>query len=232
MLPEDKIGRETIEGARKSVIDSVGRARQELDVLDSAREGLIRLSREVIRSSGRAITAIHKGDIEEALSYMEKCEEYTRKLLEEAKKHPQLLHTGLVNNAVSEYVEAKLFISLVLGGKLPSFEELETSVGVPLVPYLQGLGDLVGELKRLALEYVRGDKYDKAWLLLDLAESIYMELQSLDYPDALLPGVRRKADVARKIVDDLKSMLVDLSKREELARLLEENLRRSRESTI
>lgn len=215
-----RIDRSVVEEARSTVVRSVERARSVLDELDAAREELIRLSRDVIRLSGWAITAVHKGSLEEARDYLERCEEATRSLLERASKHPQLLYTGLVNNAVSEYVEAKLFVSLVLEGRLPGLDEL-SQIGVGVVPYLQGLGDLVGELKRLALELVRREDYDSAWLLLEIAEVVYLELQSLDYPDALLPGVRRKADVARRVVDDLKSLLVDLSKRSELARLLQ-----------
>ncbi|MCE4628230.1 MAG: haloacid dehalogenase [Desulfurococcales archaeon] len=212
-----------VESIKRVIQDSVDSARKVLDELDQAREQLIRLSRDVIRESGRAIVEVHKGDLDAAVDHMRKCEEATMNLLSLARRYPQLLYTGLVNNAVSEYVEAKLFLALVTEGRLPSYEEL-ASIGIPLVPYLQGLGDLVGELKRLALESVRKSDYETAWRLLGVAEAVYLELQTLDYPDALLPGVRRKADVARRIVDDLKAILVDLSKRDELARLLRLNL--------
>lgn len=212
-----------VEAVKRVIQESIDSARRVLDELDQAREQLIRLSRDVIRESGRAIVEVHKGDLEAAMNHMRLCEEATMNLLSLARKYPQLLYTGLVNNAVSEYVEAKLFLVLVTEGRLLSYEEL-SGMGIPLVPYLQGLGDLVGELKRLALESVRRSDYDTAWRLLGVAEALYLELQTLDYPDALLPGVRRKADVARRIVDDLKAILVDLSKRDELARLLRLNL--------
>jgi len=213
----------SVEEAKRAVQESVDEARRVLDELDSAREQLIRLSREVIRESGRAIVEIHKGDRGRAVEHMERCEAATRELLGLAARYPQLLYSGLVNNAVSEYVEAKLFLSVVLEGRLPGYREL-AGLGIPLVPYLQGLGDLVGELKRLSLELVREGLYEDAWRLLEVAEAVYLELQSLDYPDPLIPGVRRKADIARRVVDDLKAMLVDLSKRDELARLLRRSL--------
>jgi translin len=220
---EKSITVERISMAKEVVSQSVQQARGELDTLDSVREKLIRLSRDIIRSSGWAIVEVHKGNLPKAREYLTVCEGKTRELIELARKHPQLLYTGLVNNAVSEYVEAKLFVTLITEGRLPSLQEL-SETGIPLVPYLQGLGDLVGELKRLSLELVRQGRYDISWLLLDLAETIYLELQALDYPDAILPGIRRKADIARRIVDDLKGMLIDLSKREKLARLLQENI--------
>ena len=223
--PRVIIGRDVVEGARDSIVRSVGRARKILDELDSVREDLIKLSREVIRESGWAITEVHKGDLEAARIHMEKCEAAARALLDRARGYPQLYYTGLVNNAISEYVEAKLFLSLVSEGRLPDLEEL-AEIGVGIIPYLQGLGDLVGELKRLALELVRREDYETAWLVLEIAETVYLELQGLDYPDALVPGVRRKADIARRVVDDLKGMLVDLSKRSELASLLRRALER------
>ncbi|MCE4625564.1 MAG: haloacid dehalogenase [Desulfurococcales archaeon] len=212
-----------IDEARKAIAESVEEARRELDSLDAVREQLIKLSREVIRESGRSIVEIHKGNFDTAKGHLEVCEERALSMIRLASSKPQLLYTGLVNNALSEYVEAKLLYSLAAEGRLPPLREL-AGLGVPLVPYLQGLGDLVGELKRLSLELIREGDYEQAWRLLSIAEAVYLELQSLDYPDALIPGVRRKADVARKVVDDLKGLLIDLSKREELANLLRKAL--------
>ena len=102
---------------------------------------------------------------------------------------------------------------------MPTPEEL----GVGFIPYLQGLGDVVGELRRLALELVRVGRFSDAWMLLEAMEAIYLGLRGLDYPDALAPGIRHKADVARRLVDDTKSMLVDLESR----RRLEEAVKRA-----
>ena len=189
---------------------------------DRVREEAIRLSRDVIRYSGWAVTAVHKGDLGEASRHLEQAEAAARRLLEITRGYPELYYSGMVYNAVSEYVEARVFIDLILGRGLPGPEEL----GVQPVPYLQGLGDVVGELRRLALECVRRERFDLAWTLLDMMEAIYLELRGLDYPDALAPGVRRKADVARRLVDDTKALLVDMENR---YRLMEE-LRRAREA--
>ncbi len=187
---------------------------------DSVREEAIRLSREVIRRSGWAVTAVHKGDLREAEEHLAAAEEAARSLLEKTRPYPELYYSGLVYNAVSEYVEARVFMDLILGRGLPGPGEL----GVPPVPYLQGLGDVVGELRRLALESVRHGLFETAWRLLGMMEAIYLELRGLDYPDALAPGVRRKADAARRLVDDTKAMLVDIENRYKLM----EELRRAR----
>jgi len=43
--------------------------------------------------------------------------------------------------------------------KVPSFKEL----GVDPVPYLQGLADVVGELRRHALDSVAKENLEEAW---------------------------------------------------------------------
>ncbi len=212
-----------VDFVKKRIKDVVEDSKAYLDERDTLREEAIKLSRRIIKTSGWAITEVHKGNLRGALEYLRECEEKTRMLLEMLRNYPDLLYTGLVYNSVSEYVEAKLFLEIIRGEPLPSPQDL----GVPIVPYLQGLGDVVGELKRLALELVRREEYEYAWKLLSISEAIYLELRGLDYPDALLPGIRHKADVARRIVDDLKAMLIDLTNRKRLADLLEEAYSRS-----
>lgn len=179
---------------------------------DRVREEAIRLARDVVRSAGWAVTAVHKGSMEEAWRHLGEAEEKARRLLELTRPYPELYYSGMVYNAVSEYVEARVFMDLITGRGLPGPGEL----GVQPVPYLQGLGDVVGELRRLALEMVRHGRFDVAWRLLDAMEQIYLQLRGLDYPDALAPGVRRKADAARRLVDDTKALLVDLENRHKL----------------
>ncbi|MCE4603196.1 MAG: haloacid dehalogenase [Desulfurococcales archaeon] len=187
-----------------------------LEERDQVREKAIRLSRDIVRYSGWSVTSVHKGDMDAARRNLREAEDRAIRLLSILKPYPELYYSGIVNNAVSEYVEAKLLLSLLEGRGLPGPEEL----GVPPVPYLQGLGDLVGELRRLALELVRRGNYSDAWRLVEAMEAIYLELRGLDYPEALAPGVRHKADVARRLVDDTKAFLVDMESRAELSSLL------------
>ena len=196
--------------------DVVTKADGVLHRLDEVREQAVKISRDVVRLSGFSITALHQGDLEAARRHLEGCEELTKKLLELTRPYPELYYSGLVYNAVSEYVEAKLLYTLVTDRALPDFEEL----GVYVVPYLQGLADVVGELRRYALENLRKGKLDEAWWALDLMELIYTSLRGLDYPDSILPNFRHKVDTARGLVDSTKSLVIDISQREELLRAL------------
>ncbi|MCE4609538.1 MAG: haloacid dehalogenase [Desulfurococcales archaeon] len=219
-LLKESLNEESITSIKDTLSSNIVEIKDRLDTLDTTREKIIKLTREIIRRSGWAIVEALKGDLAKATEHLQVCEDKTRELLALAEPYPELLHTGLVNNALSEYVEAKLFIEIIMNSKLPGYKELN----IPPVPYLQGLGDLSGELKRLGLELIRNNEYELAERLLLIIEAIYLELRSLDYPEALLPGVRHKTDVARRIVDDFKTLLVDLMNRNRLTRILEQNL--------
>jgi translin len=197
--------------------EEVEKAREFLSVRDEVREQAIKSSRDVIKFSGWVITEIHKGDLDKASEYLELLENATRRFLNLVKPYPELYYSGMANNALSEYVEAVVFYRIVRGEDLPGYEDLD----IPPAPYLQGLGDVVGELRRLALEEVRKDNFDKAWFYYSIMEAIYLSLRKLDLPEALAPGVRHKADVARRLTDDTKAFLIDLSSRKKLADLLQ-----------
>ncbi|AEM38003.1 Translin [Pyrolobus fumarii 1A] len=195
-------------------IDGVLSRREEL------RDNMIRKSREVIRYSGWAINAVLRGRLDEAREHLKQLDEAFREFLHYAKQDERLFHSGLVDSTLAEYVEAKLLYSLVIEARLPTPEEL----GVPEIPYLQGLGDVIGELRRLALDRMRIDDTETAAKLLELMEALYNEMRSLEYPDALMPGVRHKVDVARRLIDDTKALLIEVKGRRTILRLLEKGI--------
>ncbi|MEB3845601.1 MAG: haloacid dehalogenase [Desulfurococcales archaeon] len=190
--------------------------KRKLDELDNVRNEALKTSRDVIRLSGWSITRLLNGDIDGARVYLEKCRDTAMSLLEMTSPYPELYYSGFVNNAVSEYVEAEVFYRIVTERRVPGPGELR----VPYVPYLQGLADTVGELRRLALDYLGKRDVALAEELFEWMNLIYVELKGLDYPDSLVPGLRRKVDVARRLVDDTKAFLVDLKSRYELIDLL------------
>lgn len=186
-----------------SDIDGLLSSREEL------RDQLIKSGRDIIRLSGWAINALHRGDIEAAEKYIKEMEEKARAFIENAKKDSFLWHSGFVNNVLSEYAEARLLYDIVRRGVLPSFRDL----GIGEIAYLQGLGDVMGELRRLALDMLRQEKVKEAERLLEVMEAMYYELRVLEYPDALMPGVRHKVDVARRLLDDTKALLLTVKSR-------------------
>ncbi|MDP8003531.1 MAG: haloacid dehalogenase, partial [Caldisphaera sp.] len=132
----------------EEIINSIDLYLKELDLV---REQVVKISREVIRNSGYSITEIHKGNIEEAIKYLDLCKSNNNKLLELVKNYPELAYSGLAYNAISEYVEAEVLVNIIQGKDIPGYKELN----VYPIAYIQGLGDVVGELRRYALEAIR-----------------------------------------------------------------------------
>lgn len=185
---------------------------------DLVREKIIALTRDIIREAGYAVTDTHLGKYSDALSRIKKLHLLNQELRNLLKDHPELLYSNLVYNAVSEYVEAVIFYNLIAEKKFIGLSDIK----VHPVPYLQGMLDVVGELKRHVLDLINANKISEAWQYFEIAESIYEAARVLNYPDPLVPGVRRKVDVARGIIENLRALLVDLKSRIELVKKLEE----------
>jgi translin len=110
--------------------------------------------------------------------------------------HPDIAVAGYVESAFQEYAEVGILMSLLEKDDVPSPEDL----GIGSVPYLLGLADVVGELRRFALNELKSGKVEKADHYLDRMEDIFAALMRFDYPDAILP-VRRKQDVVRSLLE-------------------------------
>lgn len=179
-----------------------------LSTRDSTREDLIKIGREIVRSSGYVITYIHSsrwGEVEESLR---KLREAYAKLRGVLSKNPCYEFSNMVIDYLSEYAEAEIFYNLIKNKKLVTSEEL----GIDYVPYVLGLLDVIGELKRFTLTLLSsGRPLPEANEYFKLMEVIYEYFQHLDYPDAILPSARRKIDVARGVIESLRYLLVEIS---------------------
>jgi translin len=194
--------------------------RRYLEDLEEAREQLIKVAREVSQLA-RAVVSSSIRRREDARRYRRELSERFRYLLEISSKHPELAYSNLFYSIAAEYVEAMQLYSVVFDGKLLTLNELN----VHPVPYLLGHADLIGELKRLSLEHLRRGEYDESFSYLELAEGIYEELSSTDTADPVVPGLRRKLDVYRKVIDDWKVLLIDIESRVKLEKVCGEVLK-------
>jgi len=194
------------------IIRSIEEIDRVLEVKDSVRENAIKMSRDIIRLSSDAITYTHLNDREKARETIQKLDELVKEFIKLVEPHEELKHSGFVNNALTEYVEAKQFYSYVFEGRLLSLAELK----VHYVPYLLGLCDFVGELRRFVIDRLRERDITKCFECLRVMELIYNAVRKLDYPDALVPGLRHKVDVMRRLIEDLRAYLLDIATRIEL----------------
>jgi translin len=105
-------------------------------------------------------------------------------------QHRDIYHAGFVADAQKEFVEASLTSALVRRQPLPRPAELE----VAEAPYLNGLGEAVGELRRYLLDVLRAGDVERCEGYLHAMDEIYSALVTVDYPDAITGGLRRTTD--------------------------------------
>jgi len=172
---------------------------------DRVREEVIKLSRDITRLSSRVVSSVHREKFDDAKRELVALKTQVSKLLDLVKAHEDLKYSGLVYSSLGEYVEASLFYSIVVECKLQSIRELE----VPIIPYLHGLGDLIGELRRLIIRLLDQARVDEAEKYLKIMETIYEELRELNYPDPLIPGIRHKVDIAARLVEDTRVLILN-----------------------
>ena len=108
-----------------------------------------------------------------------------------------LYWTGYVQDAQKELVEAHSTYALVKGDALPD----PTQLGIAPAPFLNGLAEAVGELRRYVLDRLRRGEVDGCERVLGAMDDIYSLLVTLDYPDALTGGLRRTTDSTRGILE-------------------------------
>lgn len=193
------------------------RMRKHFDAEGELRERVLDASREVIRASARAIAATHRGDRTSTDELLTKARDALATLTGAVEAEPHLADSGIILAAYQEYGEAMLVWALIQDGKLLTPEEL----GIPYKPYLAALADAAGELRRHALDLIRADEVGRAEQVLKLMEEIFELLMEFDYPDAILPGMKRKQDMVRRVLERTRGDLTIALRQQRLERALE-----------
>jgi translin len=170
---------------------------EELMKREEVREEVQKDMRRATRLSKQTILFTHQERFEDAKKLLEEANTLFAKLREVSKDYPDLFYSGLVSTAFEEYAEAHTLLMLIKENRFIDPEEL----GVPAISYVLCLGDVVGELRRRALDSIRKGKVETAEECLERMEHIYTELTAMDEAYLLVPGLRRKCDVARRIIE-------------------------------
>lgn len=178
----------------RNLEDIAGRLQDELDEKDTVREIAIKSSRAIIRLSGGAVHSIHKE--EDASEMISTALDEAARLKSLLEVHPDIWTSGLVSDALQEMAEAAIVHSIHKRGDLPTPDELF----VPPAPYLLGLADAIGEVRRFALISLRNGEVEEAVRYLDMMEEMFLVIMRFDYPQALV-AIRRKQDIARSLVE-------------------------------
>ena len=191
------------------------------DTFDSenhAREEGLAISRDTIQFCANSIRAVHRGDVEESKRLLKAaCANIERahRLLE---PYPRIYFAGFLQEAEKEYSEAASTLALIEGDPLPLPDEL--SVGT--APYLNGLGEAVGEMRRHVLDLIRVNDLQRGEELLGLMDDIYYLLASVDYPPAITGGLKRTNDMVRGVLERTRGDLTTAIRRQSLEETMKE----------
>jgi translin len=199
--------------------DSIDQIRTILDARFAAREKGITGSRRVIRASANGIRALHRREWDQAAALIGEAEAELAEINQALVDHPEMKHAGFVSDAAKEYAEARITQAVFMDTEPPTFEDLEMDP----VPYLHGLGEAVGEMRRRMLDLLRDEKLAEAEAMLEQMDDIVDMLASVDYPDGMTNGLRRTTDVFRSLVErsrsDLTATIVQERLRQDLSEL-------------
>jgi len=175
--------------------------RKRLDRKNDARESAIRISRQIVRECRSAISAMQSG--RDYVEHLKSARKLSRELSRAASMFPDILYAGYVMDAQQEIAEAEILAAHIEKRPFPAPDE----IGVSDEAFVLGLGDSIGELRRLLLNRLMENDMKGARKELDAMEEYFKVLMMFDYPDTLL-ACKRKQDVARALLEKSRSELV------------------------
>lgn len=192
---------------------------RDLDARDRIRETSLTAARTIIRLAGGAMRGMHRG--ENVARPLRAVRAEVARLRRTLHGSPEVLHGGAVEAALQEAAEAEIVNAVLHARSLPE----PAVLGVTSAAYVLGLGDAIGELRRLTLDRVRTGDMKEANRFADAMEEMYHALLRFDYPDPIV-AVRHKQDVARGLLERTRGELAVATRSAELEKKLARLVRR------
>lgn len=171
--------------------------RESFNQQNEKRDKALAQSRELTRHAARAIRAIHREDNDLAQEHLAQANQLAEALRTGLVDEPDLYFSGYTQDALKEFVEAHLTVATILNQDWPTPEALQ----VAYATYLNGMSEVIGELRRRIMDLMRAGHSPEVERLLEVMDDIYALLVTMDYPDALTYGLRRRTDIARSIIE-------------------------------
>ena len=178
----------------ESITDDI---RQNFDARTAARDRALAQARQLTRACSLAIRAVHRDEDDVMNEHLTEARQLADSLKGGLTEYPDLFYAGYTQDALKEFVEANVTCALIQNRPLLTPEELDVSGST----YLNGLAEVVGELRRKTLDILRHGYSQEAERLLGIMDDIYSVLVTMDYPDAITSGLRRQTDLARSIIE-------------------------------
>ena len=196
----------------KNVKPSLNKIAKSLSEIQDAREFLLKNTREIIILCSKSIISVHTGDIKSAKNNIKQADVLLKKY---KKKATSDLRRYMIMPE-QEFVEASSLIAIVEKNEIPSEKELD----VMPESYVLGLMDCVGELKRMIFDKIRIGDIDNASRIFEIMENLYLHLYPFSMYDKVVKEARRKIDVDRILVDDVRGAITEEKRRSELIKAL------------
>ena len=173
------------------------RIRLKFDIRTSMRDKALAQARQLTRACSLSIRAVHRDETDTMNSHLQEARELADSLRASLASYPDLFYAGYTQDALKEFVEANVTCALIRNEPLQTPEELIVEPST----YLNGLAEVVGELRRRVMDILRHGYSTEVERLLGYMDEIYSVMVTMDYPDAITNGLRRQTDLARGIIE-------------------------------
>lgn len=170
---------------------------EHLTARHQAREQALAVSREVIRFSANAIRAVHRGEFDEARRLLDQAGGRLKQTEPIRQENPEIYYAGFSTDARKEYSEAHITLAFVSGQAMP----LPEALGVDPPSFLNGLAEVIGELRRYVLDALRRDAFDRCEEFMQVMDEVYGILVTVDFPEAVTGGLRSRTDNMRAVLE-------------------------------
>ncbi len=196
----------------KNIRLSLNKISKSLSEEQDSREFLLKNTREVIILCSRSIISVHKGDIKSAKNNLNQA----RILLKRYQKKAKGDLRRYIVTPEQEFVEAACLVAIIEKKEIPTDKELR----VLPESYILGLLDLIGELKRMIFDKIRIGDIDEATKIFEIMENLYLHLYPFSMYDKVVKEARKKIDVARILVDNVRGAITEEKRRTDLIKEL------------
>ena len=166
------------------------------DILYQDREKILRVSRNIVRDCSIGIKHIHRKEFRMLQEKNNDIKTNLENLGKLVNKNPDIFSKYL-KTPEQEFTELIVFHSLISKKDIPAPSEIQVNP----INFALGLADVIGELRRYALDNIRNSQTQDLNYILESMDEIYTYLFSVDYPSGVTQDLRRKVDVARNIIE-------------------------------
>ena len=195
------------------VYGSLDEINGDLRNVEERREILIKNTRDIVMLCSKSIVALHNNQIDYAKNNISKAKE----MLDKFREHAKTDLYKYIAVAEQELVEAYMLKSIVEEESLPSKRELNVQGS----SYLTGVLDCIGEIKRMSYDKMRIGKTDDATRLFGIMQDLYNIVYPFAVYDNLIPGLRRKLDVSKMLIEDIRSIITEETRRAIMIKAME-----------